>query len=118
MNLKSNFINKPWGHEIFLEKNKKFMFKQLYMKRGHQCSLQFHKKKIEIVYIVSGKLLVTIKEKQKKQKKNILKKKNTLLIKPKTIHRMKAISNCIYLEASTPELLDVVRLEDDYKRVR
>ncbi len=38
-------IIKPWGYEILLEKNRKYMFKKLFMKKGHQCSLQFHKKK-------------------------------------------------------------------------
>ena len=38
-------IKKPWGKEVFLEFNKKYMFKKLYMKKGHRCSLQFHKKK-------------------------------------------------------------------------
>jgi mannose-6-phosphate isomerase-like protein (cupin superfamily) len=38
-------IKKPWGKEVFLEVNKKYMFKKLYMKKGHRCSLQFHKKK-------------------------------------------------------------------------
>ena len=35
-----NIIKKPWGHEELLEKNNKYMFKKLYMKKGHRCSLQ------------------------------------------------------------------------------
>lgn len=38
-------IKKPWGKEVLLEINNKFMFKKLYMNKGHQCSIQFHKKK-------------------------------------------------------------------------
>lgn len=117
MNLKSNFINKPWGHEILLEKNKKFMFKQLYMKTGHQCSLQFHKKKIETIYIVKGKLKIYYGKKETNLKSKVFNKEKTITIKPGTIHRMQAIVDTVYLEASTPELKDVIRISDDYMRV-
>tara|TARA_Y100000992_G_C21077759_1_gene401792 strand:+ start:291 stop:635 length:345 start_codon:yes stop_codon:yes gene_type:complete len=110
-------IKKPWGYEEILEINKKFMFKKLFMKKNNRCSLQYHNVKKELVYVVSGKLQVTIKKKKKNIYK-ILKKGENILISPKTIHRMKAITNCTYLEASTPEVDDVVRIEDDYKRVK
>lgn len=108
-------IKKPWGYEEVIEINKKFMFKKLFMKKNHQCSLQYHNKKKESVYVLSGKLQVTV-IKNKKKKVKILTKGQNILINPKEIHRMKAKSNCFYLEASTPEIKDVVRLKDDYKR--
>lgn len=108
-------IKKPWGYEEVIEINKKFMFKKLFMKKDHQCSLQYHNKKKESVYVLSGKLQVTV-IKNKKKKVKILTKGQNILINPKEIHRMKAKSNCFYLEASTPEIKDVVRLKDDYKR--
>ena len=109
-------IKKPWGSEEILEINKKFMFKRLFMKKNHQCSLQYHNIKKESIYVISGKLKVITKKNKKKTSK-ILKKGDNILISPKTIHRMRAISDCTYLEASTPEINDVVRLEDDYKRI-
>ena len=51
-------IIKPWGYEILLEKNRKYMFKKLFMKKGHQCSLQFHKKKKETIFVLSGTLKI------------------------------------------------------------
>ena len=108
-------IKKPWGYEEVIEINKKFMFKKLFMKKDHQCSLQYHNKKKESVYVLSGKLQVTV-IRNKKKKVKILTKGQNILINPKEIHRMKAKSNCFYLEASTPEIKDVVRLKDDYKR--
>ena len=83
--------------------------------KSHQCSLQYHNVKKESVLVLSGKLKVMIKK--NKNYKKILTKGQNILIKPKTIHRMRAITNCTYLEASTPEINDVVRIEDDYKRV-
>lgn len=109
-------INKPWGYELLIEKNKKYMFKKLFMKKSHRCSLQFHKKKIETIFVVSGKLKIFYGKNKDKLKYKIFKPQNTITINPKTIHRMQAISDCIYLEASTPEITDVVRLSDDYKR--
>ena len=47
-------IIKPWGYELLIEKNKKYMFKKLFMKKAHRCSLQFHKKKIETIFILTS----------------------------------------------------------------
>ena len=78
--------------------------------------MQFHEKKIETIFIVSGKLIIFYGKNAKKLNKKIYKSQDTITINPKTIHRMQAITDCIYLEASTPELKDVVRLSDDYRR--
>ena len=51
--MKEKKIIKPWGYELLIEKNKKYMFKKLFMKKGHRCRLQYHKKKIETIFIVS-----------------------------------------------------------------
>ena len=108
-------ILKPWGYEILLEKNKKNVLKELFMKAGHRCSLQFHKKKMETIYVIKGKLKIKFGNKKKLRNKVFL-KGSTITIKPKTIHRMEAITDSIYLESSTPELTDLVRLSDDYNR--
>ena len=114
--MKKKIIIKPWGFEELIEINKRFMFKKLFMKKNHQCSLQYHNKKREIVYVLSGKLRVLIKKSKKIVAKNLT-AGQTILIKPRIIHRMKAIKDSLYLEASTPEIKDVVRIQDDYKRI-
>ena len=53
-----NIIKKPWGHEELLEKNNKYMFKKLYMKKGHRCSLQYHRKKTETILVLKGILRI------------------------------------------------------------
>ena len=105
------FIEKPWGYEKIIEKNDKYVMKELFMKEGNQCSLQYHEKKHETVYVISGKLKLTIEGKE-----SVLHPGFTISIPPNTVHRMKAITDTLYLEASTPELDDVVRLKDDYNR--
>lgn len=106
-------IKKPWGTEEILTNNSNYIFKKLYMKKNQRCSLQLHKKKIETIYVLSGLLEVQINKKF-----HILKKGNTIIIKNNVIHRMKALrDNTFYLEASSPHFMDVVRIEDDYRRL-
>ena len=111
-----NIIKKPWGHEELLEKNNKYMFKKLYMKKGHRCSLQYHRKKTETILVLKGILRIFYGNSKNKIKSKIYKRGQSITLKPKIIHRMQGVTNCIYLEASSPEFEDVVRLSDDYKR--
>ena len=115
--MKMKKISKPWGHEILIEMNKKYMFKKLFMKKGHRCSLQYHNKKTETIFVVKGKLKIFFGKSLKKLRSKTFKSNQTITIKPKTIHRMQAIENTVYLEASSPEFSDVVRLSDDYNRI-
>ena len=110
-------INKPWGSETVIEINKKYLLKKLYMKKNHRCSLQFHNYKKETIYVLSGKLKIIIGKNKNKLRSKTYKKGESITISPKMVHRMEAITDATYLEASTPEMLDVVRIVDDYKRV-
>ncbi|MDB3890274.1 hypothetical protein N9337_06660, partial [Candidatus Pelagibacter sp.] len=77
-----------------------------------------HKKKIETIYVLKGILEVSYgKYKDKLTKKKYL-KNDSITLKPKIIHRMRALRDCFYLESSSPQLKDVVRLEDDYRRLK
>tara|TARA_Y100000590_G_scaffold469869_1_gene660253 strand:- start:5734 stop:6102 length:369 start_codon:yes stop_codon:yes gene_type:complete len=114
--MKKFFIKKPWGSEEIISLTKHYVLKKLVMNRGHRCSLQYHKKKHETIYVLSGILRVLIGNTKNKLKIKILKKNQSLIVKPYMIHRMEAVSNSVYLEASTSQLKDVVRLSDDYGR--
>jgi mannose-6-phosphate isomerase-like protein (cupin superfamily) len=105
-------IDKPWGYEEWLEVNEKYVVKRLMMKKGNQCSLQYHEAKKETVMVLSGTLTVYFNDQIIKMAPS-----DTLTIEPHDIHRMFAENeDCLYLECSTPELDDVVRIEDDYGR--
>ena len=109
-------IKKPWGQEELIEINDKYMFKKLTMKKGHRCSLQFHNFKHETIYILKGKLNIYTGENINNLNVRSFSENEFISLKPKLIHRMEAIEDCTYLEASTPEIDDVVRLNDDYDR--
>lgn len=106
-------IVKPWGSEELLEKNEKYVLKRLFMKKGEMCSLQYHNFKHETIYVVSGVLKIYIGD----SGEFVIKNPNEFLaILPKIVHRMEGVEDCYYLESSTPELDDVVRIQDNYGR--
>ena len=109
---KIKYIEKPWGFEEILETNPRYTVKRLFMKRGHQCSYQYHKKKKETAIVLSGDLTVVLEDKTL-----VLKPGDFITLEPLTKHRMKAEGgDCLYMECSTSELDDVVRIEDSYGR--
>ena len=110
-------IDKPWGYEELIEINSSYMFKRLKMKKGHRCSLQYHKKKKETIFVISGKLRVYMGSREDALESKIFKPGDTVTIPPGLIHRMEGIEDTIYLESSTPEIDDVIRIIDDYKRI-
>ena len=110
------FIEKPWGSEEILEKNQNYVVKRLIMNKGHRCSLQFHEFKKETIFVLEGELKIYHGLSQDKLKSKVYKAGDSITINPKEIHRMEAIEKSVYLEASTPELDDVIRLVDDYQR--
>ena len=109
-------IKKPWGQEEIVEKNDRYMVKKLTMLKGHRCSLQYHQIKRETIYVLSGELRISFGFSRDNLEARILGPNETVTIVPQMVHRMEAIQNSIYLEASSPEMEDVVRLDDDYQR--
>lgn len=117
MIVKQEKIDKPWGYEIIWSKCKKFVGKILYINKGSKLSRQYHNIKEETIFVQEGSLLVEVGSKEYKED-IYLKPGESLHITPNTIHRFCALKNDVTLfEVSTPELNDVVRLEDDYNRV-
>lgn len=112
----NKIIKKPWGKEEVIEINDFYMMKKLTMFAGHRCSTQYHNIKKETIYVLSGKLKIYYGSSLEGLRSSNYFAGDTITIAPKMIHRMEAIEDSIYLEASTPEMEDVVRLEDDYKR--
>lgn len=109
-------IDKPWGYEELLEHNDKYVMKKLFMKTGHKCSLQYHNIKKETFIVLSGKMLFTFGKTQDTTTQRQVDVGEYFTINPGEVHRMESLEDCTYLECSTPELSDVVRLEDSYGR--
>ncbi len=104
-------VEKPWGKEEWWAQTSKYVGKFLHVKQGHRLSLQYHRIKEESMFVLEGSMLFTLGEKSM-----ILNKGDTVHVEPNTLHRIEAITDVIVLEISTPEVDDVVRVEDDYKR--
>lgn len=111
-------IDKPWGKEELLEINDHYMVKKLTMWKGHRCSLQYHKQKKETIYVLSGQLKIYSGSAENKLTVKIYGPNEIITLPPGTIHRMEGVEDCVYLEASTPQMEDVVRIQDDYNRTK
>lgn len=109
-------IEKPWGSEEVIEINDKYMVKKLTMWAGHRCSLQYHNFKMETIYVLSGELKIIKGISQDELEEQLYRAGDSITIPTGLIHRMEAVEDAVYIEASTPEMDDVVRLVDDYQR--
>lgn len=109
-------IEKPWGREEVVEINDKYMVKRLTMWAGHRCSLQYHNFKKETIYVLSGVLKIIQGASQDALEEKLYRAGESVTIAPGQVHRMEGVEDSVYLEASTPEMDDVVRLVDDYQR--
>ena len=107
---------KPWGEERLFAKTDKYAGKILIVRKGHRLSLQYHKIKDETLYLEDGILKLTIENAKHKLTSRTVIAGESFRVSPKTSHRFEAIENCRLIEVSTPELDDVIRLEDDYGR--
>ena len=108
-------VDKPWGYELHWAVTDRYVGKIIHVNAGHALSLQYHNLKDETIYLQSGKLEFEIQEGESLIKREML-PGDAVHIIPKTIHRMTAIEDSDIFEVSTPELHDVVRIEDRYGR--
>ena len=110
-------VPKPWGYELIFAHTNRYVGKVLHVNRGESLSLQYHEMKDETLYVVEGELRLTI-EHDGDRRELTLRKGEAFHIPPRMIHRMEAMVDTDVAEVSTPELDDVVRLEDRYGRAR
>ncbi len=108
-------VEKPWGYELHWAKTDRYVGKLIHINAGHALSLQYHNKKEETIFLQHGRMLFEIDVDGQLTKREML-PGDRVHVTPKTIHRMTAIEDCDVFEVSTPELDDVVRLEDRYGR--
>ncbi|MBT3705148.1 cupin domain-containing protein [Candidatus Peregrinibacteria bacterium] len=107
---------KPWGREIWFAHTDKYAGKILEVKKGHRYSLQYHETKEETQYVVEGKVKFTFGTDKENLQDKILEAGDKIDVKPYTIHRLEALEDTVVFEVSSPELDDVVKIDDDYGR--
>jgi len=109
-------VEKPWGHEIIWAHTERYVGKILHINPGEALSLQYHEVKDETLYLMDGSYELVVEEDGEMVRRTI-RAGEAYHVKPLTRHRMVAgPAGCDILEVSTPELDDVVRIEDDFGR--
>jgi mannose-6-phosphate isomerase len=109
-------VPKPWGHETIWARTDRYVGKILHVRAGEALSLQFHRRKDETIRILSGALRLEVGREGEATTIVDLGPGDGWHIAPGLRHRMIAVEDTDVLEVSTPELDDVVRLDDRYGR--
>lgn len=104
-------VPKPWGREVWFAHEERYAGKMLEVTKGHALSLQKHERKMETLYLLSGRILFHFNGVDHEMEAG-----QCITVRPGDIHRMEALEDSVFLEVSTPELDDVIRLEDRYGR--
>jgi mannose-6-phosphate isomerase-like protein (cupin superfamily) len=109
-------VEKPWGHELILERNEDFVIKRILLLAGHRSSLQRHDRKREWVAVEDGTIELTTGAEPAALETVVLRAGDVYRVPPGTIHRVLAVADATILEVATPGDDDIVRLDDDYGR--
>ena len=110
-------VDKPWGHELIWAKGEDYAGKVLFVRAGHALSLQFHREKDESWYLLEGRAELELGQAgEAVLKSEVVGPGAAFRFRPGTVHRVRAIEDTTILEVSTPQLDDIVRLEDEYGR--
>ncbi len=109
-------VEKPWGHEIWWAATDQYVGKILHVNKGHRLSLQYHEEKDESCYVLAGRLILVQGQSPDALTERTISVGDVWHNAPGTIHTIEALEDSDVLEASTPQLHDVVRLRDDYGR--
>jgi mannose-6-phosphate isomerase-like protein (cupin superfamily) len=111
-------VDKPWGYELIWANTDRYVGKILHVCANEALSLQYHEKKDETLMVLSGRLRLEFFAEGEPPSVRELGPREPFHVTPGMRHRMVAIEDTDVLEVSTPELADVVRLEDRYGRAQ
>jgi len=109
-------VEKPWGHEIIWAHADRYVGKLLVINTGRRLSFQYHEAKDEWIHVLSGRLLLTLENDEGVVDDRELDPGEGAHVAVRRKHRYTAIETCTLIEVSTPELDDVIRIEDDFGR--
>ena len=108
-------VEKPWGYELIWAHTDRYVGKLLHITAGNALSRQYHVTKEETLIVISGQLVLELGDDDNRERR-VLGPREAFHVAPGTIHRFIAEQDVELMEVSTPELDDVVRLEDRYGR--
>ena len=112
-----DIIEKPWGYERILDLNDRYCIKELFVKQDHRLSKQYHERKRETMFLKSGSASLLLSRTDPEEESPML-PNHAYVIEPGTVHRLTGTSpdGALILEVSSPEIEDLIRIEDDYGR--
>jgi mannose-6-phosphate isomerase len=110
-------VSKPWGSELWFAQTDRYAGKILRVRAGCRLSVQFHEEKDETSYVLSGRVIVSQGDSADQLTARELGPGESWRNQPRLVHTLEAIEDAEIVEVSTPQLEDVVRLEDRYGRV-
>ena len=114
--VESRIVEKPWGWELIWAQTDTYVGKVLFVRAGESLSLQYHERKEESWYVQSGLARLELGERGEELAADSIAAGACFHFVPGTVHRVTAVEDTTIIEVSTPELDDVVRLEDAYGR--
>lgn len=109
-------VPKPWGHELIWAETDRYAGKMLVIETGRRLSLQYHHRKLESIFVLSGRLRFFLEDHDGEVRAEELRPGDARHIPVGRVHRFEAIERVELVEVSSPELDDVVRVEDDFGR--
>lgn len=109
-------VDKPWGHELIWAHTDRYAGKVIVIEAGKRLSLQLHHKKEESVYVISGRLRLHLENDAGELLTHDLGPGDSAHVPVERRHRFEAVERVELIEVSSPELDDVVRIEDDFGR--
>ena len=109
-------VPKPWGSELIWAQTTDYVGKVIRITSGQRLSLQLHHEKDESILVVSGTLRLHTGPDTDNVTSRLLEQGESAHIPPGLVHRFEAVTDTELVEVSTPQLMDVVRLDDDYGR--
>ena len=111
-------VEKPWGYEVRWAITDRYVGKILHVRKGEALSLQYHERKDEWLLITRGTVDMELGAGEGELKTHRMREGDSVHLEPFTRHRITAVEDTDIYEVSTPEIEDVVRLEDRYGRAR
>ena len=112
----SSRVDKPWGYELRWAITDRYLGKLIHVNAGHRLSLQYHVQKDESIFIQSGVLDLVLEDDHGVVNTHRMTAGMSARVRPGRRHRFVAVEDTDLFEVSSPEIDDVVRLEDSYGR--
>lgn len=109
-------VDKPWGYELRWAITERYLGKFIHVDAGQALSLQYHVRKDESILVVAGILDLVLEDDAGRLQTHRLTPGMSARIRPGRRHRFVAVEDVDLVEVSSPEVDDVVRLEDRYGR--